>query len=123
MGRFSFRGKSSDRPIEATEDRATTTGSDVLPEDTDAAATEADLRKFRKLHQWDPFLEVEKLDVVDEVIETGDVEKEAAIEESLIEEDSPYPEVRASVSCLFLLHQRVQDLSGTQPNAQLGSPL
>jgi hypothetical protein len=39
-----------------------------------------------------------KLDIVDEVIASGDVEKEAALEESLLEEDSPYAEVRISVS-------------------------
>ncbi|KAK7421248.1 hypothetical protein QQZ08_010025 [Neonectria magnoliae] len=58
---------------------------------------DSDLKKFKKLHKWDPFLDVEKLDDVDRVLETGDVEKEAAVQETLLVEDSPYPEVRASV--------------------------
>ncbi|KAK7403930.1 hypothetical protein QQX98_010300 [Neonectria punicea] len=58
---------------------------------------DADLKKFKQLHKWDPFLDVEKLDDVDRVLETGDVEKEAAVQETLLVEDSPYPEVRASV--------------------------
>lgn len=58
---------------------------------------EGDLKQFKKLHKWDPFLEVEKLDDVDRVLETGDLEKEAAVEATLLSEDSPYPEVRASV--------------------------
>lgn len=27
---------------------------------------EADLKKFKKLHKWDPFMEIEKLDAADE---------------------------------------------------------
>jgi hypothetical protein len=56
-----------------------------------------DLRKFKRLHKWDPFLEVEKLDTVDSALASGDLEKEAAIEGSLLLEDSPYPEVRVAV--------------------------
>lgn len=58
----------------------------------------AELRNFRKQHKWDPFLEVEKLDNIDNALQSGDVEKQAAVDESLIQEDSPYPEVRAAVS-------------------------
>ncbi len=42
-------------------------------------------------------MEVEKLDAVDSAIEGGDPEKEAAVEASLLGENSPYPEVRESV--------------------------
>lgn len=65
--------------------------------DVGSTNPEADLKQFKKLHKWDPFLEVEKLDDVDRVLETGDLEKEAAVEATLLVEDSPYPEVRASV--------------------------
>ena len=45
----------------------------------------------------DPNMETEKIDAVERVIEQGDYKAEAQIEEEL-EEDSPYPEVRAAVS-------------------------
>lgn len=87
---FSFRGKTSEQPIIVSEtDHGISSG-------TDAPA--ADLKKFRKLHQFDPFLDLDKLDRVDDVLATGDPEKEAAVEEQLIIDDSPYPEVRSSVS-------------------------
>lgn len=57
------------------------------------------LEKFRKLHKWDLYLDVDQLNVVDEVIASGDVEKEAALERSVLEDNSPYAEVRASVCC------------------------
>ncbi|KAH7134550.1 OPT family small oligopeptide transporter [Dactylonectria estremocensis] len=76
------------------EPEVVTTGIDVGGVSTNP---EADLKKFKKLHKWDPFLDVEKLDDVDRVLETGDLEKEAAVEQTLLSEDSPYPEVRASV--------------------------
>lgn len=43
------------------------------------------------------FLDIDKLDNIDEALVSGNIEKEAAIGESLIQKDSPYPEVRASV--------------------------
>lgn len=45
----------------------------------------------------DPNMATEKIDAVEHVIEQGDYKAEAQIEEEL-EEDSPYPEVRAAVS-------------------------
>lgn len=87
---FSFRGKTSEQPIIVSEtDQGTSSA-------TEAPA--ADLKKFRKLHQFDPFLDLDKLDRVDDVLAAGDPEKEAAVEEQLIIDDSPYPEVRSSVS-------------------------
>lgn len=86
---FSFRGKTSEQPIIVSEiDQGI------------SSATEppaADLKKFRKLHQFDPFLDLDKLETVDNALATGDPEKEAAVEEQLIIDDSPYPEVRSSV--------------------------
>lgn len=58
---------------------------------------EGELRAFRKQHKWDPWLDTDKLDHIDSALDSGNVEKQAAIDESLIQEDSPYPEVRASV--------------------------
>ncbi|SOV01556.1 oligopeptide transporter 6 (opt6) [Ustilago sp. UG-2017a] len=45
----------------------------------------------------DPNMATEKIDAVEHVIEQGDYKAEAQIEDDL-EEDSPYPEVRAAVS-------------------------
>lgn len=81
----------------STETTTETTGADVLP---NAESTERELRRFRRQHQWDPFLDTDKLDNIDDALASGNAEKEAAIDESLIQEDSPYPEVRTSVSGL-----------------------
>lgn len=92
---FSFRGKPSGHPVALSEAEAAASGSD-----NSQGTPEADLKKFRKLHTFDPYLDVDKLEAVDDVLETGDIEKEAVVEEQLLAEDSPYPEVRASVSDL-----------------------
>jgi OPT family small oligopeptide transporter len=55
------------------------------------------LKKFKKTHQWDYNLDYEQIDTVNKVLETDDVEKTANLEHTLLEEDSPYFEVRASV--------------------------
>jgi hypothetical protein len=57
----------------------------------------AQLKKFEKLHKWDLHLPQEQLDDVHGVLESGDVEKEVAVERALLEENSPYPEVQAAV--------------------------
>ena len=57
-----------------------------------------ELSRFKKQHQWDPFLDNEKLDTIDNALESENVEKQAIVDETLIQEDSPYAEVRASVS-------------------------
>lgn len=87
---FSFRGKTSEQPV--GENDAASSAIDI------GANPAADLKKFRKLHTFDPFLDIDKLEAVDNVLIVGDVEKEAAVEEQLLVEDSPYPEVRSSVS-------------------------
>lgn len=55
------------------------------------------LHKFKKLHQWDLNLPIEKLDVVDHALDVGDLEKKVDIEHNLLEENSPYPDVAAAV--------------------------
>lgn len=86
---FSWRGKRSEQPVN-DDDAAVASGADAMQ-------PEQDLKAFKKMHQWDPFLDVKRLDAVDEVLADGDVEKEAAVEASLLAEDSPYAEVRAAV--------------------------
>ena len=85
MGLLSWPGKNSD-----VNETVTTTGAEYNPE--------GELVKFKKHHKWDPFLEIEKLDAVENGLATGDIEKEAAVGETLLLEDSPYAEVRASVN-------------------------
>ncbi|ROV96080.1 hypothetical protein VPNG_09161 [Cytospora leucostoma] len=90
---FSFRHKGSDRPV--SEGQAT--GGDASPVEAIDINPEAGLKKFKKLHKWDPFMDIGKLDAADEVLRDGDTEKEAVVETSLLQDDSPYAEVRASV--------------------------
>ncbi|KAG6185232.1 hypothetical protein E4U35_007572 [Claviceps purpurea] len=80
--------------LKSTETTAETSSAEVLP---NAEGAERELRRFRRQHKWDPFLDVDKLDNIDDALASGNAEKEIAIDESLIQEDSPYPEVRSSV--------------------------
>jgi hypothetical protein len=89
-----FRTTSTETP-----DGATTTG--ALP---NAQDTEGELRRFRRQHKWDPFLDIDKLDNIDAAVASGDAEKRAAVDASLIQEDSPYPEVRQSVRIYPEIH-------------------
>lgn len=63
----------------------------------DIAHADTHLRRVKDQHKWDPFMDVDKIDAVDAALQTGDAEKEAAIEQSILQEDSPYLEVRSSV--------------------------
>lgn len=90
---FSWRGRSDARPVEPV-DSAEATGYEVGGADADLH-----MKRLKDQHRFDPFMDISKLDAIDNVIESGDVEKEAVVEEQLIGEDSPYAEVRASVSC------------------------
>jgi hypothetical protein len=73
-----------------------------------------ELEKFQKAHKWDLYIDSERLDTVDAVVASGDIEKEAALEESLLEEDSPYQEVRISVSVACFIRIDFQRLTLTQ---------
>ena len=55
------------------------------------------LKKFQKTHQWDYNLDYDQIDTVNKAVNSDDLEKTANIEHALLEEDSPYFEVRASV--------------------------
>lgn len=93
---FSWRGKTSERPIEGEEP---TVVSSTGFEANGGADADAHMRKLKEQHKFDPFMDIAKLDAIDSAIESGDLEKEGAIEQSLIAENSPYAEVRAAV-CL-----------------------
>ncbi len=55
------------------------------------------LEKFKKMHQWDYNLDIDQIDTVNAAAASDDIEKKTEIERSLLEEDSPYFEVRAAV--------------------------
>lgn len=63
----------------------------------DPAAIQAELKTFQIEHKWDPNLPAADRLAVDEALVVDDIEKKAAVEVHLLEEDSPYPEVRAAV--------------------------
>lgn len=77
---------------DAIDAAPTATGSDYV---ADSGIEE--LKKFRKTHQWDWNLDYDQIEAVNRVVDSGDVEKEANFEHALLEEDSPYFEVRAAV--------------------------
>ncbi|KAG5921593.1 hypothetical protein E4U42_005788 [Claviceps africana] len=56
-----------------------------------------ELRNFSKQHKWDPFLDIEKIQTIESAIDSDDTEKQVQIDRELIQEDSPYLEVRSSV--------------------------
>jgi hypothetical protein len=56
-----------------------------------------DLSAFEKEHMWDPNMPQENLNAVKKALQADDVNAEMALENALIEEDSPYAEVRAAV--------------------------
>jgi hypothetical protein len=74
-------------------------GSRAAENDTNSdevKGVEEDLRKFSVLHEFDMNLPMEKRDAIDGALDHKDVEAEMNIEHEL-EENSPYPEVRAAV--------------------------
>jgi len=104
FGRRKKENVVSEEPLSSTDDKGvpttTTNVSGAESSGVDANDAAANLAKFRKMHRWDPHMDINKLDTIDNVVDSGDVEKEAAFEESLLGEDSPYAEVRAAVSNL-----------------------
>lgn len=72
--------------------------SDNAGDDNSAIASGVDqLQKFRATHQWDYNLDYDDIERVNKTLQSGDVEKEANLEHTLLETDSPYFEVRAAV--------------------------
>ena len=66
------------------------------------AKSVGELRNFKKQHRWDPFLDQDDIQNIDIALESGDLEKEDIIDAS-IQDNSPYPEVRAAVCPLTYL--------------------
>jgi len=107
---FNWRGKKGSNSPEVLEG-AESTGAEVLPNMSESATQERrNLGRFKSQHQWDPFLDIEKIDAVDAGLASGDIEKQTAIEDSLIADDSPYPEVRSAVCHLMLNRAAVENV-------------
>ncbi|TWU72259.1 hypothetical protein ED733_001737 [Metarhizium rileyi] len=78
----------------------TTRPNEHLPDGTSSSISihaADELRVFQKQHRWDPFLDNDKLDSIENAIQSESVEKQAKVDGALIQEDSPYAEVRAAV--------------------------
>lgn len=61
---FSFRGKGAPQPVLESQ----SSGHDVGAGEAIEINPEADLKKFKKLHKWDPFMDIDKLDAADEFV-------------------------------------------------------
>ena len=51
------------------------------------------LKQFERMHHLDPNLPIDELNQVDIALSAGNIEKGIEIEQVLVEENSPYPEV------------------------------
>ncbi|KAK0628567.1 putative isp4 protein [Bombardia bombarda] len=78
---------------------------DVMPDIDDGSLdgddpsfeTVSSLKQFEKSHRLDPNIPLDELDEVELALNSANAEKGAEIEQILAEDNSPYPEVRASV--------------------------
>ncbi|KAI1779413.1 small oligopeptide transporter [Hypoxylon cercidicola] len=88
---FSFRKRAVTEGVSpaSTSSREAAEATGAEPLDT--------LKNFEEQHKLDPNLPIEELRNVDTVLATGDAEKGVQIEATLLEENSPYPEVSAAV--------------------------
>jgi hypothetical protein len=86
-------GLSEDEKSSHSKDIGTTTSVEIGY----SAEVQQNLESFRAFHALDANLPLDELDAVEAALQRGDVEREAAVERELLEDDSPYPEVRASV--------------------------
>ncbi|PSR77259.1 OPT oligopeptide transporter protein-domain-containing protein, partial [Coniella lustricola] len=57
----------------------------------------ASLRQFEKMHHLDPNMPLDELEQIDAAIRQGNAEKGVEIEHLIVEDNSPYPEVRSTV--------------------------
>ncbi|KAH6658562.1 Tetrapeptide transporter, OPT1/isp4 [Truncatella angustata] len=99
---FSFRKSkgASATEVQTTGFEAHPTDSNDLGDDVahDVANANVHLKRVKEQHKWDPFMDYDKIDAVDAALASGDAEKGAAVEVTLLQEDSPYMEVRAAVA-------------------------
>ncbi|RWA07198.1 hypothetical protein EKO27_g7903 [Xylaria grammica] len=68
-----------------------------LTESSEGAEALDTLKRFEHQHHLDPNLPADEIELVQASLASGDTEKAIKVEAALIEDDSPYPEVRAAV--------------------------
>ncbi|EFW99104.1 small oligopeptide transporter [Grosmannia clavigera kw1407] len=99
-GLFNFRRRHEPGEIQP-EILPATSGAYGVEEDNIQAATGSDalntLKQFKNLHQFDPNLPIEELNDIDDALQSGNAEKGLQMEQVIVEDNSPYAEVRASV--------------------------
>jgi OPT oligopeptide transporter protein len=78
------------------KDAAYSTGREEQVPTYAAAEAERDISMFNAMHEWDPNINNEKLNAINDAVKAHDTEAEIALEHE-IEENSPYPEVQAAV--------------------------
>lgn len=89
---FSFRKRGATEEISPAS-----ISSDEVVEATGAEALNT-LKYFEEQHKLDPNLPIQELNDVDAALATGNAEKGVEIETTLVEENSPYPEVSWKLS-------------------------
>ncbi|KAI1170423.1 OPT family small oligopeptide transporter [Nemania sp. FL0916] len=79
-------------------ERKTTEG-DLTPEVSSSEGIEAlgTLKRFQHRHHFDPNLPTDEIELVDKALTSRSFEKDAGVNAALVEDDSPYAEVRAVV--------------------------
>lgn len=87
-------GSDSTPDIESKGNTARATGAELLPHDE--AEANAQLRKIKSKHEWDPNLPDELDEGIDEAIDGHNINSELRLVSEIVE-NSPYPEVRAAV--------------------------
>ncbi|KAI1320431.1 small oligopeptide transporter [Xylariaceae sp. FL0255] len=96
MALLNFRKRATPAEPQATEDVPQKSNSSGEVEATGADALDT-LRQFEHQHHLDPNLPLEEEAAVDAALASGNAEKALDVEVSLLEENSPYPEVRSAV--------------------------
>ncbi|KAI0965006.1 OPT family small oligopeptide transporter [Xylaria arbuscula] len=76
--------------------RRTADEGDSTPEAESSEALET-IKRFEDQHKVDPNLPVNEIELADAALNGGDTEKAVKVEVELLENDSPYPEVRAAI--------------------------
>lgn len=87
---FTFRKRSEAADVTPEAPSATTAEGGA---DTTGVETLNTLQHFEKMHKLDPNLPIDELNEVDAVLHSGNAEKGIEIEQALLEDNSPYPEV------------------------------
>ncbi|QDS77414.1 hypothetical protein FKW77_006407 [Venturia effusa] len=102
MNRFRKARVEAPSATDATPQQADPAIPDVNKTETDISSTppntevEKDVFMYAKMHAWDPNMDSEKLNAINQAVEAHDQDAERAIAHEM-EESSPYPEVNSAV--------------------------